>query len=289
MSEKTVWPVPPSAQTGPLPSEGGDLLGGEVEHPVSQRTLRLREACANPVVITPMDASELKPAQLRRLRFIFEKGRPILLAELTIVDLDLIAAGFCFCETLDGKHQIYASTCSLAITDLGIKALKEQLEKRRDRNDVHHSLAGRLARWLREERGCMTWENVTFLAEVGLHCEARLDVVSAAMSPRAASSDLMAWEVKVSKADFMADLANPDKVDASRAIAQSAWYCTPKGLIDPGMLPQGFGLVWESAPGRFEIVKRAKRKKGFEPSGDTLMALVVRRGVVPERERHEAP
>lgn len=55
------------------------MLGGEVEHPVSQRTLRLREACANPVVITPMDASELKPAQLRRLRFIFEKGRPILL------------------------------------------------------------------------------------------------------------------------------------------------------------------------------------------------------------------
>src|SRR3989338_2011897 len=153
MSEKTVWPVPPSAQTGPLPSEGDDLLGGEVEHPVSQRTLLLREACANPVVITPMDASELKPAQLRRLRFIFEKGRPILLAELTIVDLDLIAAGFCFCETLDGKHQIYASTCSLAITDLGIKALKEQLDKRRDRNDVHHSLAGRPARLLREGTG----------------------------------------------------------------------------------------------------------------------------------------
>lgn len=54
------------------------------------------------------------------------------------------------------------------------------------------------------------------------------------------------------------------------------------------MLPQGFGLVWESAPGRFEIVKRAKRKKGFVPSSDTLMALVVRRGLVPERDRHEA-
>ncbi|MBV7542063.1 hypothetical protein [Acidovorax sp. sic0104] len=252
---------------------------------VSEGVARLREACANPVVLVPMESQDLKPAHQRRLRFFFTQGRPIHVTELSVIDLDLIVAGFAYCETLDGRHNTLSAYSRLAITDLGLKALKDQLDRRRDANDVHHTLAGRLARWLREERQCMTWENVTFLAEWGLHAEARLGVVSCAVSPRADSSDLTAWEVKVSVADFRADLANPVKVEASRAIAQSAYYCTPKGLIGPSMLPPGFGLVCESAPGRFEIVKRAKRKRGFVPSPDTLMSLVVRRAVLPKAER----
>ena len=51
------------------------------------------------------------------------------------------------------------------------------------------------------------------------------------------------------------------------------------------MLPLGFGLVWEMAPGTFEVVKRAKKKKGFVPSADTLMSLVTRRAVLPEAHR----
>ncbi|MFN9471032.1 hypothetical protein [Acidovorax sp.] len=232
----------------------------------------------------------LKPAHLKRLRFIFSKGRPVHVGTLGPMDLDLLAAGMLKCPTVDDVLGRSASAV-LAITELGVRTLKVDLDARRAVCDVHHTLGGRLAHWLRETKGRMTWENVTFdrdystrlaLDELDGWYQARLDVVACAVTPTARLADIAAYEVKVSVADFRADLANPKKLAASRDIAQAAWYCTPMGLLQPSQLPEGFGLICEGKTGDFTVLKRAKRKKDFEPHRDTLMTLVRRRATVPE-------
>ena len=232
---------------------------------------------------------QLKPAHVQRLRFIFSKGRPIQSTHLSQFDLDLCAWGLLANPSREADGLGYTGT--LAITESGVAALKAALDRRRAVCDVHPSLGGRLAHWLREARGRMTWENATFHRDWKARCdlddidgwsEARLDVVAAAITPTARLADLAAYEVKVSITDFKADLAKPSKVQASRDIAQSAWYCTPDGLISPTMLPSDFGLICEVEPGEFVVRKRAKRKKDFMPHPDTLMALVRRRATLPE-------
>jgi hypothetical protein len=234
-------------------------------------------------------ASQLKPAHIQRLRFVFSKGRPIHCSQMSQFDLDLCAWGLLANPTREVDSLSYSG--ALAITERGVAVLKMALDKRRAVCDVHHSLGGRLAYWLRESRARMTWENATFHRDRQARCalndiegwsEARLDVVAAAITPTARLSDLATYEVKISVADFKADLAKPTKMQASRDIAQTAWYCTPDGLIDQDMVPKDFGLICEVAPGEFVIRKRAKRKRDFIPHPDTLMALIRRRATLPE-------
>ncbi len=243
-----------------------------------------------PIEMGACTAHSLKSAHLKRLRFIFSKGRPVHVGTLGPLDLDLLSAGLLKCPSLDDWHGRSASAV-VALTEAGLIALKKDLDQRRAACDVHHTLGGRLAHWLRETKGRMTWENITFdrdyLTRLALNdlegwYQARLDVVSCAVTPTARLADIAAYEVKVSVADFRADLAKPTKMAASRDIAQAAWYCTPMGLLQPAMLPEGFGLICEGKPGEFTVVKRPKRKKVFEPHPDTLMTLVKRRATLPE-------
>ena len=86
------------------------------------------------------------------------------------------------------------------------------------------------------------------------------------------------YEVKVSRADFLSDLANPAKRAGYTELAQAVYFCTPAGLVDPAELPPEVGLICESAPSCFKIVRGAKRRKGFELHPDTLMTLVIKQG-----------
>ena len=72
-------------------------------------------------------------------------------------------------------------------------------------------------------------------------------------------ADPCVHEVKVSRADFLSDLAKPEKRTSYAAIARALYYVTPAGLIKPEELPPGAGLLQESAPGKFEQIKRPKR------------------------------
>lgn len=229
----------------------------------------------------------LKSVHYKRLRFIFQRGRPIYVDSLKTVDLDLIAAGLVEKIVNESGH---GGSLRVGLLPDGERALKDRLESVRAVCDIHHSLGSRLAHWLRESKGCMTWENIAFSnGELRTYADdewtdVRLDVVSCALTPTVRLAKVEAFEVKVSMADFRADLANARKVRASRDIAEAAWYCTPAGLVQAEQLPAGFGLVWESAPGKFDVIKRPKRKKGFLPHQDTLMTLVRRRAMLPEGE-----
>lgn len=61
--------------------------------------------------------------------------------------------------------------------------------------------------------------------------------------PELGDLELLAVEVKVSRADFLSDVRNPHKQAAWRNLAHRHAFAAPAGLIAPGEVPDGSGLI----------------------------------------------
>lgn len=66
--------------------------------------------------------------------------------------------------------------------------------------------------------------------------------------PGAGPLQWLAVEVKVSRADFAADVADPGKQSGWRAFAHQHAYAVPAGLVAPGDVPAGSGLLEVDGP-----------------------------------------
>ena len=102
------------------------------------------------------------------------------------------------------------------------------------------------------------------------------------LSPEKASPAI--YEVKVSRADFRADVARPEKRQAYRDLAEAVYYCCPEGMVAASEVPDGCGLLVEKAPGLFALAKRARSIKNFVLAGSTAMTLMVKRQVPLSRD-----
>jgi hypothetical protein len=126
-----------------------------------------------------------------------------------------------------------------------------------------------------------TWENVEFSNPDNTQPKrwgvVRPDVFACLPALKAENAAPAIYEVKVSRADFLADLAKPEKREAYTQLAEAVYYCCPAGLIDKAEVPDGFGLLVEAAPGAFELKKKARRQKNFVLSVNTAMTLMVKR------------
>jgi hypothetical protein len=80
---------------------------------------------------------------------------------------------------------------------------------------------------------------------IRLHRRRQIDVltVTRGRKPGADPLDLLAIEIKVSRGDFLADLADPVKQQRWREVAQRHAYAAPEGLIRPEEIPAGSGLL----------------------------------------------
>ena len=139
--------------------------------------------------------------------------------------------------------------------------------------------ANRAARWL-VRQGRLAWLNRNFsvqlkpdlrvLRSLGLNQDdleplfsgtnfrslvTRPDVISI-MSP-SSRKEWNSWilEAKVTRRDFFQDVGNPSKRYAYALLAQQIFYLSPAGLISEDEVPDGCGLIFETLPGFFSIVK----------------------------------
>lgn len=66
---------------------------------------------------------------------------------------------------------------------------------------------------------------------------------------------LTSWalEVKVSRSDFLSELAHPPKREPAMAIAHRFAFVTPAGLVKPGEIPEGLGLLEVNSKRRVEL------------------------------------
>lgn len=74
-----------------------------------------------------------------------------------------------------------------------------------------------------------------------------------------------AVEVKVNRADLIAELANPDKSAPFRAIAHRFWLAAPQGLIRDGdPIPPEWG-IYETTPGMCRVKRQATTEREPAP------------------------
>lgn len=53
----------------------------------------------------------------------------------------------------------------------------------------------------------------------------------------------VAYEIKVSRADFLSEVRNPEKRRLAMEISNEFFFATPKGLLNPKEIPSGCGLI----------------------------------------------
>lgn len=190
-----------------------------------------------------------------RLRFYWH-GRANGGASLTDnIDLDLAAAGLI--QRRDSHHGV-----SFTITPAGERELAREKAREIERRKPHHDLSGRLAAWLREQ-GRITWENIQIIVEIngGDRKAVRPDVFSMAKVYDEKRINPCVHEVKVSRSDFLADLAKPEKRAGYAAVAEVFYYVAPAGIIEPEEVPQDCGLVVEISTGVFEVLRKPRRRR----------------------------
>jgi hypothetical protein len=137
---------------------------------------------------------------------------------------------------------------------------------------THAELVTRVARWLHNTKG-----HTVVLIECGSAFDERPDVIAW----KGGWSTLV--EVKVSRADFLADRAKPFRANPELGLGRRRWYCAPPGVVAPADLPPRWGLVEprgrsmrvvvEADRVAFEMSFAAQRNEGI------LLASAVQRVV----------
>lgn len=235
--------------------------------------------------------ARLTRAHYSRLRY-YWTNRGAAPNQGTTLDLELYGLGLLEASSLG--HRTYR------VTDLAVTLLAAFSASEKVRRAPHHELVARVAQWQRSlER--MTWEGIEFIirvpgviasakamgielpeGEVGFTAAARPDVYSIVPTMEEGRIEPQVFEVKVSRADFLADVAKPMKRLAYAQIADRVLYVVPAGLVSAEETPKLCGLVYEHAPGEFEIIQRAKRRR-VTLKARQFMNLVLKPGQAPLR------
>lgn len=89
----------------------------------------------------------------------------------------------------------------------------------------------------------------------------------------------VAYEVKVSRADFARELANPEKRAFAESIAEECYFATPAGLVRPDEVPEGWGLIVAQANG-LKVMKRPTQRTP-RPWPREFVCAIARRAADP--------
>lgn len=225
---------------------------------------------------TPLPKVEsLNKKSVSRLKWYFQNSTRAMTALPDETDLELSVAGFI--QRVEPSWQGSIRYCITPRGERMVHALREQSKRQRA---PHHELGSHLAQWLQQQgQGRLTWENASFDVEsTGGVCTTRPDVFSMSCTLNPAKRDAQVHEVKVSRADFLADVKNPAKRAAYFCLAPRVFYATPAGLITLEEVPPECGWVEQGAHGvGWSVRKKAPKKKGWQPWTERMWLTLVLR------------
>jgi hypothetical protein len=193
------------------------------------------------------------------------------------IDLHLCAIGLI--ERIDTNGLVY-----FKITQAGTVELFAENQREIERRKPHHSLAGSLAEWLRAQ-GRVTWENIEFVVpheSFGQIAKQALrpDVFSVKTTLNPDEIRPHVHEVKVSRADFLADVARPEKRALYSLVAEEVFYVAPAGMVCVEECPPECGLLLESENG-FDLVKKpSKKRQRVELQPRQFMNMILKPGTM---------
>lgn len=96
---------------------------------------------------------------------------------------------------------------------------------------------------------------------------------------------LIGHEIKATRADWLHELAQPDKADTWADQCHEWWLVTVPGVVADGELPDGWGLM---TPGRsrtrMTVVHRARRHPDRTPSWGAVRSIMARLDTLQRQE-----
>lgn len=191
---------------------------------------------------------EIGPLHRRRLRAMWRSaGWPC----QDGIELELLAAGL-----LERVHD-GAGRETLRVTDAGIAVLAQTLAKNRAARDAHEALVERVAREM-QRAGRIVWRGLSVRAQVdGAWCIAMPDVFSIRHTTVEAYLEPTVHEIKVRRADLLADLRRAAKGQAYCAVSRQCWYVLAAGIADPQEVPECYGVMLAHPDGPLEVARAA--------------------------------
>ena len=174
------------------------------------------------------------------------------------LELELLAAG-CLSRHWDAEGRE-----TLRLTDLGLAQLVEARRRGQAAFDAHEALVGRVAREM-QRAGRLVWRGLSLrapLAGEGGATEwamAMPDVFSIRHTTVEDYVEPVAHEIKVSRADLLADLRRPAKGAAYAALASQCWYVLRAGIARADEIPEAYGVMFDG-PAGLEVARPAPRR-----------------------------
>ncbi|MFM7531158.1 MAG: hypothetical protein ACKO5J_01450 [Rubrivivax sp.] len=238
-----------------------------------------------------LGAGALPLAHRRRLRELWRSaGWP----SQDLVEAELLAEGLLERVRDDAGRE------TLRVTDAGVQALVATLAHNRGARSLHEELVERVAREM-QRAGRIAWRGLVLRAplqgpEPGATrwAQAMPDVYSIRHTTREDLAQPFVHEIKVRRADLLADLRLPDKRAAYRALASQCWYVLRAGIAEPEEIPLDCGVLVAHAAaadpfgGRLEVLRPAP-VRAHRIDFATWVALARANALPPPEEPEQAP
>ena len=136
----------------------------------------------------------------------------------------------------------------VAVLDTGLQLLQQTLMKNRAARDDHEQLVAQVARAM-QRAGRVVWRGLSLRARVGgdggidgeaepSWAMAMPDVYSIRHTTVEDYVEPVAHEIKVRRADLLADLRRPAKGEAYRWLSGECWYVIRAGIAQPDEIPE---------------------------------------------------
>jgi hypothetical protein len=94
---------------------------------------------------------------------------------------------------------------------------------------------------------------------------------------------LIGHELKVSRSDWLHELAHPLKSEAWASQCHQWWIVAPPGVVQAGEVPAGSGLLVSTTARRFKAVVKAPTRKA-QPSWDAARSIIARLDTLRRQE-----
>ncbi len=179
------------------------------------------------------------PAHARRLREVWRSaGWPC----QDLVEAELLAAG------LLERMRDGAGRETVRVTEAGLAIIVATLQKNRAARDAHEALVERVAREM-QRAGRVVWRGLALRAPLDGEggavrwAMAMPDVFSIRHTTVEERVEPVVHEIKVRRADLLADLRHADKRAAYLAMAGECWYVLAEGIGSADDVPPPCGVM----------------------------------------------
>jgi hypothetical protein len=205
-------------------------------------------------------APTIGTAHHRRLRAVWHSaGWPY----QDMLEVELLAAG------LLQRQQDAQGRETVRVTDTGLQLLQHTLMKNRAARDEHERLVGRVALAM-QRAGRVVWRGLSLRARIGEAADAAgtepawaiamPDVYSIRHTTLEDAVEPVAHEIKVRRADLLADLRRPAKGEAYRWLSSECWYVIRAGIATPDEIPPVYGVLVADDGGGLDVARPAPKR-----------------------------